>query len=168
MKSKCRWIVFLLVAICLLDGCQINRIEDKISKDIGIQCKGGTSLYEMDTHGGFHGDGLSFYVFEFEVNLSDQIVSNSEWKRLPLDETASVLIYGDKKEAVSVGPYVTNEKGDPLFPVIGEGYYYFEDRIFLSSNHQIQLPLLERASFNFTIAIYDETNCRLYYCQFDT
>ena len=42
-----------------------------------------------------------------------------------------------------------------LIPMIGDGYYYFEDRNELSSDSADDSHLFERNSWNFTLVILD-------------
>jgi hypothetical protein len=53
-------------------------------------------------------------------------------------------------------------------PEITNGYYYFYDRFEDSSDPLNDSELLERSSYNFTLAIYDADSQILYYCEVDT
>lgn len=91
----------------------------------------------------------------------------SEWKELPLTENLTALIYGLEDEASSIGPYITNDN-QPLFPQIENGYYYFYDRNSKSTDNFDDTEILNRNSFNVTIAIFDMDTNKLHYCEFDT
>ena len=74
-----------------------------------------------DTHGGFHGAGISCVALQFpDSQVADAIAANAAWTPLPLDETAQALAYGvtreDGGEVFSAGPYLTDDSGDPTHP----------------------------------------------------
>ena len=73
------------------------------------------------------------------------------------------LVYGISEDTVSIGPFLTDADGTPLVPEIQTGYYRLLDR-----QHNKETPLLERFSFNFTLALYDTDTDRLYVCELDT
>ena len=62
------------------------------------------------------------------------------------------------------GPYLTGEEWDPLVPEIREGYYRLIDRHAQAGESDI----LDRHSFNFTLALYDTETDTLYFCELDT
>ena len=62
----------------------------------------------------------------------------------------------------------TDENGDTIIPDIQNGYYYFYDRHSESTEPYNDEDVLSRASFNFTLALYDSDNNVLYYVEFDT
>ena len=94
---------------------------------------------------------------------------NAAWTPLPLDETAQALAYGvtreDGGEVFSAGPYLTDDSGDPLLPGIANGFYRLIDRHSDAGDGQ---NLLERASLNVTLAVYDADSDTLYFCEMDT
>ena len=66
-------------------------------------------ISSSDTHGGFHGDGISCVALQFpDSQVADAIAANAAWTPLPLDETAQALAYGvtreDGGEVFSAGP----------------------------------------------------------------
>ena len=97
------------------------------------------------------------------------IAANAAWTPLPLDETAQALAYGvtreDGGEVFSAGPYLTDDSGDPLLPGIANGFYRLIDRHSDAGDGQ---NLLERASLNVTLAVYDADSDTLYFCEMDT
>lgn len=131
---------------------------------------------KIDTHGGFHNDGLTYMVLKLEdpgEEYLKAIEQNPDWKRLPLSANLNALLYGEimKKEGTEVhrGPYITDpESGETCFPPVAKGYYYFEDRHFQSADSKDDTEILGRGSFNLTIALYDTDAHVLYYCRFDT
>ena len=114
---------------------------------------------EYDDHGAM-GDGTRFITFEFDSNDTlNQIKSDSNWKKFPLDKTTKTLMYGDEKTS----SYVTDNNSRPLFPEISEGYYMLIDRQEDKSQN-----ILNRPSSNFTLAVYDTKTNTLYFAEIDT
>ena len=72
-------------------------------------------------------------------------------------------MYGDES-----GQYGYDLAEEVNIPEVTNGYYYFCDRHSDSIDSSDDTNLLSRASFNFTLAIYDSDTNRLYYVEFDT
>ena len=53
-------------------------------------------------------------------------------------------------------------------PVIDEGYYFFYDRHDQAKDRYDDSDLFGRPSFNFTFAVYDTKENKLYICKFNT
>lgn len=161
--------VLLLLIIFSLVGCGKKDIQSDISDSIGIDVSKGTVLTDSDSHGGFHGDGMMFQQILFEdSDLSDEIKDNGNWNPMPLSENIEALVYGIEEGTSSIGPFLTDESGDPIIPDIQNGYYYFYDRHSESKEPLSDEDVLSRASFNFTLAVYDSDDHILYYVEFDT
>ncbi|MDD3394496.1 MAG: hypothetical protein PHG19_07640 [Anaerotignum sp.] len=165
-------ITTLFVLVVLLSSCGSNgsdKEQKQISKELGIDVSDGTVMKSSDTHGGFHGDGTTFIELSFsDENCLEEIKKNSDWKQLPLTDNLTALVYGKVIGQTSEGPYLTDENSDTLFPKIQNGYYYFCDTHTESVNHEDDSDVLNRYSFNFTIAIYDNDTEILYFSKFGT
>ena len=89
---------------------------------------------------------------------------------LPMDEVAAVLAYGVTEHGegytINRGPYLTDEEQEPLLPEVENGYYRLIDRQM--ENGFVTAAMLERASLNFTLGIYDTDTGTLYYCEMGT
>ena len=57
---------------------------------------------------------------------------------------------------------------DLPIPVIEEGYYFFYDRHDQAKDPYDDSDLYDMASFNFTFAVYDTKENKLYVCKFNT
>ncbi len=164
-----RIIVLMLLMIFSLVGCGKKDIQSDISESLGIDVRKGNVLMDSDSHGGFHGDGMLFQQISFEDSkFSDEIKDNDGWKPMPLSQNMEALVYGIEVDTSSIGPYLTDESGDTIIPDIQNGYYYFYDRHSESKDPFSDKDILNRASFNFTLALYDSDNRVLYYVEFDT
>ena len=174
MCIRKRWNIISLALVLLLTmtGCgaeKTGNVQHEISNVIGIDISDGEVISESDSHGGFHGDGSTVIVIQFaDTSCSDQIAKNGEWNTLPLTDNLTALVYGIHAENSSVGPMIHGGDGIPVVPEIENGYYYFLDRHSQSTDPKDDSGVLDRASYNFTIAIYDADTQMLYYLELDT
>lgn len=156
----------------LLAACGAGGHSEAVSDALGIDVTAGETLAYTDSHGGFHGDGTTCAVLHFpDDRVLEQIQADPRWSPLPLNETAQALVYGLSWETVRemfrVGPYLTDEEGEPLVPEIQNGYYRLIDR-HAGQDEPGDPGLLDRASLNFTLGLYDSDTNRLYFCEMDT
>ena len=149
-------LIILLPTLCA--GCAQRREIRSVEKELGIDLDGAKLIAHSDTHGGFLGDGTMMKVLDAET-----LAVPDEWQELPMDQTAQALAYGCMTEDGFCGPMLTDEKGDPLLPEIGKGRWKLIDR-----QENAEGSLLERYSFNFTLAVYDAENGLLYVLRMDT
>lgn len=142
----------------------------RISSEIGVDISSGTISVHTDDHGGFHGDGMLYMEVQFSDDaVCTEIQNNTSWQTLPLSENLSILTYGRFTEGLTViSPYISDEDGNSLIPKITNGYYFFLDRHSESSDPTDDTNVLNRGSYNFTLAIYDSDTKTLYYVEFDT
>lgn len=154
------------IILCLtVSGC---KEEEYVYEESGIDVSSGAILEYEDTHGGFHGDGRTYAKIKFsDDSCLEGIKENDNWKSLPLTENVEALVYGIENGNVKVGPFIQND-GEGIFPVIENGYYYFEDRQADEGDKFNDSEVLKRPSINVSIAIYDEDSDILYFCEFDT
>ena len=163
MKHPCLAAGIAAALLMALSACGAVSPQETHSRELGVDLSSGTALSSYDTHGG-NGDGTSCTVLDFtDHSLAGQLQDASDWTPLPLDPTAQALVYGISEDTVSIGPFLTDADGTPLVPEIQTGYYRLLDR-----QNNKEVPLLERFSFNFTLALYDTDADRLYVCELDT
>lgn len=149
----------------MLTACGISSQKDKILNEIGINVSKGSEIYNIDTHDG-NGDGATYVVLNFsDDKVLQQIENNSKWKAFPLDETVKTLVYGASNDELSKSAFLIDNDEEIFVPEIENGYYMLIDK---HSKAGTQEDILERSSFNFTIAIYDTDNNELYFCKKDT
>ena len=150
--------------------------DQELKRELGVDISGYTEMTESDNHGGFHGDGellyTAYYNAEPAAELEEKLEAlagkkTSGWKKLPMTEVLQAAAYGIKEETRRVGPYVTLD-GQQALPEVKEGYYYFRDRHSQAEDERDDSQLLQRHSFNFTLAVYDAENNVLYYYEGDT
>ena len=114
----------------------------------------------VETHGGFLGDGETFYIIKANddnADIYEQI--NSRWTELPLSDELDEIVYGSSSMTYDVS-----------IPKIEHGYYYFADRSEESSNGEISNDIHPSRYdlYNFTLSIYDSDNNTLIYYELDT
>ena len=147
--------VLCLVLLCGFAGCGSEKSY------VGFSKKDFTVVEENDTHGGFHGDGTYLLVLDCSENKERALELVKEWKAFPLSENLKTVLYGNDT-------YISLLAEETKIPEITNGYYYFYDRHSESTDASDDTNLLSRASYNFTLAIYDSDTDRLYYVEFDT
>ena len=166
-----RRIFCVLLALLLaagLTGCvgESNTPRAQACQALDMDLTGGSQLAASDTHGGFLGDGLTFVSLQFsDDRVARELENRADWLPLPLSRTATALAYGLEEGDRGWGPYVTGEDGEALIPPVQNGRYYFLDR---HSDAGKEEDVLERRSFNFTLALYDADQNILYYAEMDT
>ena len=165
MKKRLLGVGALLLLAAGLTACGAADPQDEIVQALGIDVSAGQEVSDYDTHSG-NGDGVSCVLFSFpDDQVAQAIEGDSGWSVLPLDETGQALAYGVSDETSSVGPYLTDDGGEPLLPEIQNGYYRLIDRHSDAGDGQ---NLLERFSLNLTLALYDTDSDTLYVCRLDT
>ncbi len=120
--------LFFLVIVVSVMACSRNGTKGIVSEALSLDVSSGSEVSNYDTHSG-NGDGTSYIVFSFKDDtVLTEIQNNVEWKAFPLDETVQILVYGAKDETSKYGPYLTDNDGMPLVPVIQNGYYLLIDK----------------------------------------
>lgn len=168
-----KWL--LCICLALIIGLVMIRpksVQRQISEEIGLDVTNAVVLSKMDTHGGFHGDGTSCVVLQLNDETAQEEIRTQGWAEFPMDETAKTLLYGVTKttpEGVwTMGPYLCGEDEKTLVPRIESGYYLLLDRHSKTKLNQDPKEILQRASINVTVAVYDDANRILYVCKLDT
>lgn len=124
-----------------------------------------TVVAESDTHGGFHGDGAYSLILDCAGNRGKAWELLQGWQPLPLSENLALLLYGGEKDGTS---YAYGLAEEAHLPRVEHGFYCFYDRHSESTDPSVDTHLLDRGSFNFSLAIYDSDADRLYYFEYDT
>ncbi|HIX89773.1 MAG TPA: hypothetical protein H9845_02610 [Candidatus Agathobaculum pullicola] len=165
--KKLGWIGIVLVFVFSLTACGSKNPQAMVSEALGVDASTGSTMSSMDTHSG-NGDGTAYVELHFDSNeMVKQIQADDAWKPFPLDKTAQTLVYGVSDETSSVGPFLTDEEGKALVPEIANGYYRLIDRQ-VEQDKATGADILNRASFNFTVGLYDTDTNTLYCCELDT
>ena len=156
---------------CLIAGAfllllnPVGRYISDTYEYFGFAKKDFSVIEELDTHGGFHGDGSYYLILDCSENKQDALENVSGWNTLPLSENLALIMYGGHKDGMWYGYNLAEEAN---IPAIENGYYIFKDRHSDSRDSADDSELFNRHSFNFSIAIYDLDTDIMYYFEFDT
>ena len=116
-------------------------------------------MEEKDTHGGFHGDGETLVKIYFSDKQAEKFISkidnNTHWNKLPINDILQTCITNKSIEDMSI-PFVEN------------GYWFFIDRHSKATNKYNYNDMFNRASSNYSIAIFDMESNVLYIYSLDT
>ena len=154
-------VVVILLGLMLRTGGDDDFLYDRIEVSLGVDISEAVISTGYDDHSGFHVDGTLYAVLEFPDDRFEEIISApGGWNALPLTENLNTLIYGKWSEQSVTGPFV-----GVTVPQAEQGYWYFYDRQGMTSADDM---VLNRSSYNYTIAIYDAVRKCLYYCEYDT
>ncbi len=154
--------LLFLCALLLFSFLSPESLTDRIRQELGVEVSQGSVLESTDTHGGFHGDGTTFIKLSVPGTVFASREESFAWKQFPLTDNLHSALYGDSLCLFE------DEKGDPLLPYIKNGYYLFQDRHSQSTDPADDAELYSRASWNFTLSIYDTDTETLYYLRFDS
>ena len=164
MKNK-KHIFISLLAILLLLSLYIvnyNSINKKIARDLEIRLPSSLEFEYQDTHGGFHGDGITLA----QAKLGDKDISNildkskTNWKQAPISLERQLLIYGSSSDGTTTIP----NTDDSTIPVIENGYWIFKDRTLKERKERFpDLP-----SGNYSVGLIDSHTRIFYYIKFDS
>ncbi len=141
--------------------------EEYIKKELGIDISFCTIKEEHDDHGGFLGDGSYFLVADCENDKENILSQLKDWKKFPLSGNLQKAVYGEEySDGQMYYSFSSLCKGK--IPTINNGYYYFFDRFKEAIDVYSDKDFLDRFSYNFTIALYDEDTNLFYYYELDT
>ena len=130
------------------------------SSQIEIQIPLFAKMEEKDTHGGFHGDGEAFAKVYFSDKQAEKFINkinkNNHWKKLPMSE--------------KLQNRVSNADEVEEIPIVENGYWFFEDRHTKATDKYNYNEMFNsnRASSNFSVAVFDTDANILYFYALDT
>lgn len=154
---------FIIFTINIVIGCSLNiNNQSKILKKIEIHDTNCKIENDIDTHGGFLGDGEYFAKIKCSKIKSNQLSLN--WKKLPLSESLNYVIQMEQCDYIGCKNFYERYS----IQSIENGYYYFLDRHYESQNKYDDTNLNSRASWNFTLAIIDMDTNIIYFYELDT
>lgn len=142
--------------------------DNRAVKELGLSDVAACLEAEYDSHGGFHGDGISMEVYGLDQDAAvGQMQTLPGWHEGALDQAAATLAYGSGMQERQQGPYITDMDSRTLAPQKDWAYWYFEDRQAENTDERYSTDVLDRPSLNFTLALY-ESSGRLYVFKMDT
>ena len=146
--------VILLYLLFLFDDSAYSHIKRAFKIDL-TSCK---IVKSKDTHGGFHGDGILFAIFDCSKNDNSILSQINEWKNLPITNESLLHLF----DGMEYHDFYKNEMKEYNILNIQNGFYRFKgkNRYDEASEHEHY--------GNYNIAIYDLDNSVLYYFEFDS
>ena len=158
MKRKLLLVISTLLIVCCLTACSDNKRFNEIT---GLNIDKLKLVDEYDSHGGFQGDGISYFKYDVkEDNILADIEKDGRYHKFPLEKAALEMLYDN--------PYIVDENQKALMPEVNNGYYLIIDRHSDAHEGQDNMEIFERYSLNYTIVVYDSDNQYLYICEQDT
>ena len=157
MKRFLTFVAVLLAVLYALSGggrSGADRDLFRIGRALGLDLSAGTLLRIEDSHGGFHGDGLRLAEVTVE-GLVEKLANAGGWRPLPMSDSAAQALRLCEAEEETVEE-------------TAEGFYYFYDRHSECEDPYDSTQMHSRFSYNFTMAVYDNGNGRLYFYELDT
>lgn len=146
--------LLLILPLLLLASCAASPVKEA-SQVLNLNLPAGDVLADIDTHGGFHGDGESCLILAFTPEngetLAAELAGRTDWQALPLDDLPATVME-------SIIPLLEDDGLDYTVPA--QGWYWYQDRS--PAGHNREFPL------NCTIAVYDPQNSQLAYFELDT
>lgn len=155
----------LIACLFLLSLNPIGRYISDTYEYFGFTKGDFSVVEELDTHGGFHGDGSYRLILDCSGNKQGALENMCGWNTLPLSENLALIMYGGHKDGMWYG---YNLAEDANIPSIENGYYIFKDRHSDIRDSADDSELFGRHSFHFSIAIYDSDADIMYYFELDT
>ena len=156
-KKLCLIILLLIIVyiIYLYTFYDYNFYSSIIETPIPMFAK----MEEKDTHGGFHGDGEALIKVYFSYKQAEKFIrkidKNIHWNKLPMKDILQTCINNNTTDEISV-------------PIIENGYWFFLDRHSKATNKYNYYDMFDRASSNYSIAIFDIDSNVLYIYSLDT
>ena len=119
-------VIILLTYLFSLCGCELfdltetkKTLKDTTAEHLNLSLENATVLDEWDTHGGFHGDGMTFVKLKCDDGFEEELIS--DWKSLPMDGEAYEYFY--EWDGVFEHP----ETGERVIPETDNAYWYFKN-----------------------------------------
>lgn len=90
---------FLLMAglLIMLNLVACSGLNEN-SEYFGFRKKDFTIVEEVDTHGGFHGDGSYYLILDCSENKDKALENLSDWTELPLSENLNLTCMVEEKD----------------------------------------------------------------------
>lgn len=158
-KHKFALIAIIMVLIMIIMYILYDfSVYGEIRRELKINVKSCDIIKSKDTHGGFHGDGQLFAVFDCSKDSNKIIEQMKEWDLLPINDDYLKKLF----DGIKTNDLYVNEMKEYDILNLQNGYYYFKG---------INPYVWDDGSkeyFNERIAIYDLDTNILYFYESDT
>lgn len=170
MKYKKQNIILIIILLSITFFYRHStKINSSISKDLGIKVPNNLEFQYEDSHGGFHGDGVTLAKAKITQNNIQYILDKSKvkWNKMPMSKDIKLRLYGGRKDNIN---YSYELAKDLNMENIETGYWLFLDRWGNEKEYTKGEGLLDgnRHSKNFSLGIIDSDNNIFYYIKFDS
>lgn len=166
MKKKIVLTILILLVLSICCACVKEPPKEIIEKAINIKIKGAD--VEKHINKAWVGDGIDYIVLKkIDSGFLEIIKNSSEWSESPSSIVKAILYGGEYQGEWTGGPMLMDDNDKVLIPKIKHAYYYYKNRFEYTDNDD-ELTELEKKTKNFTVAVYDIDNKKLYYCEFDS
>ena len=149
---------FLAFLLVLVLGVLSPSAARQVERGLGLDLPPAVHVSYSESHGGFHGDGATVITLHYTAQTGERveaILEEAGWRELPATDNLRLVMEGGLSDELAL-------------PDLDDGLWYFYDRHSQSTDPADDSQLFERASFNFTFAVYDRLQDDLYYLEFDT
>lgn len=162
-----------IISACLLDVFVDDTPVEFASKLLGVNIPENAVILvdEYSEHAFPLGDGYSFTVFQIPADAIDafgnQLAGTAYWYPLPLPDDLA-------EQSGFLQPTFVFGRQEIIPIAEAQGFYYFYDeqveynRTHNSNTYEVATPFSERGSFNFTFALFDVRDGKLYFWDLDT
>lgn len=150
-----------IILILTVNNYFHNNKINVISKNIEFDIKECKIENDVDTHGGFLGDGEYFAKIKCPTVKNAQIIK--KWRKYPMSEELQKVL--EIKLCNSDGCEDVYDRYN--IPKLEVGYYYFLDR-HSDAKDKYDDKSINRSSYNFSLGIYDFANETIYFYELDT
>lgn len=166
--------IILLVLMLIFSNIYLsfgNKEVKKINKDLDLKLDKKLRLESVyESHGGFHGDGVSIVKGKISQEEISRLVEKSQGKLIetPMDRDIKTLIFGGRRKDINYVGLDLLEDYD-----IGEvknGYYVFLDRFKDKGTYNKGDKIFEngRSMNNYSLLMLDEDRGEIYYLKYDS
>ena len=111
--------LLLLLPVLLLASCTASPVKE-VSQVLDLSLPEGDVITDIDTHGGFHGDGESCVVLAFTPEngeaLAEELAGRTDWQALPLGDPSAAVME-------SIIPLLEDDGLDYTVP--DQGWYWY-------------------------------------------
>ena len=163
MKKK-TIIMIVLIAILLLFIyiLNYNSVENKISRDLGVDMPNVLKFKYTDSHSFFKGDGITQAKTELSDKQIKKIIDSSDdkWRKTPMPQEIKSLVYA--REFYTEGEESLTK--DTSITSIENGYWIFKDR----TSKEVKEKFPNVRSSNYSVGIIDLDNNIFYYVKYDS
>lgn len=134
-----------------------NDISSKIYHDIGVKLPKDINGYYKDTHGGFHGDGTTYFKASVTEEDIGYILRESQTKlnKMPLPKPMKDFIFDEDKMV-----------DDFKFRYFKNGYWTYLNRQNAGIGDGNEIGF--KSSYNYSFFLIDMDNHLIYYYKLDT